>query len=275
MHPRLLSRRARIVSVLAAATALLAGCTAPDPGAVASGASSAGHVVVDYAATTTPENETERRLLQDAGLLEAFAAWMEETVRLPMDITLVAKECQDANAFYTAQDSTITVCYELPASERVSLRADGTADADIDTQLLESAREVLFHEGGHALLAELDLAFTGREEDVADQFSVYALTGTEADTDSLITVAKLYYLRAQAVTTIDELPFSDTHGLDAQRSANFLCYVYGAAPDRYDYLVTDGVLDGDRAAGCPEEYAQLTAGWSALLAPFRTTSATS
>ncbi len=144
-----------------------------------------------------------------------------------------------------------------------------------DRQFGEEAQALAGSSGRTGAEVTLVAGDVSREEDVADQFSVYALTGTEADTDSLITVAKLYYLRAQAVTTIDELPFSDTHGLDAQRSANFLCYVYGAAPDRYDYLVTDGVLDGDRAAGCPEEYAQLTAGWSALLAPFRTTSATS
>lgn len=154
-----------------------------------------------------------------------------------------------------------------PASERISLQEDGSDESSIDQQLLESARAVLYHEGGHALLAELGLTFTGREEDVADQYSVYALTRNEDDAESLITVAKLYYLNGQSVTDVDDLPFSDTHGLDAQRSANFLCYIYGAYPQTYEYLVTDGTLDSDRAAGCEEEFAQLSAGWESLLAP--------
>lgn len=205
------------------------------------------------------------RLWQGAGLLEAFSQWMNDAVVIPRDVAVVAKECQEANAFYDAQTSMISLRYELSASERTALSEDGSDETSVDEQLLESARAVLHHEGGHALLAELGLAFTGREEDVADQYSVYALTQDEADADSLITVAKIYYLNGQSVGDVDELPFSDTHGLDAQRSANFLCYVYGAFPQRYEYLVADGSLDSDRTSGCEEEFAQLSAGWTSLL----------
>ncbi len=250
------------------AVAALTAC-APAGAPPAAQPSGQGKFVAQYDDASTPENETERRLWQDAGLLEAFANWMNATVAIPTDVAVVAKECQEANAFYDAQTSSISLCYELSASERESLRKDGSGEeASIDQQLLESARAVLFHEGGHALLAELGLAFTGREEDVADQFSVYALTGKEEDADSLITVAKIYYLNGQSVTDVDQLQFSDTHGLDAQRSANFLCYIYGAYPKTYEYLVTDGTLDSERAAGCEEEFAQLSAGWGSLLKPY-------
>lgn len=37
----------------------------------------------------------------------------------------------------------------------------------------------LSHEAGHALIAELDLKITGREEDVADQLAAYILTYNE------------------------------------------------------------------------------------------------
>lgn len=255
--------------VLVPVTALLgvlAACTSPvdSSPAVPQGD---GRFVVRYEAPTSSENEKEMRLWQGAGLLEAFSESMNDSVVIPRDVAVVAKECQEANAFYDAQSSTISLCYELSASERTELREDGSAEASVDEQLLESARAVLYHEGGHALLAELGLAFTGREEDVADQYSVYALTRDEADADSLITVAKIYYLNGQSVTDVDELPFSDTHGLDAQRSANFLCYIFGAYPQRYEYLVTDGALDSDRAAGCEEEFGQLSAGWASLLSP--------
>lgn len=250
---------------------VLAAC-APVNEASSGTARGQGSFVVQYDPASTPENQTERTMWQEAGLLEAFADEMNKTVALPQDVAVVAKECQEANAFYDPATSSISLCYELSASERTSLEADAagvdtSGEEPIDQQLLESARAVLYHEGGHALLAELGLAFTGREEDVADQYSVYALTGTEDDADSLITVAKIYYLHAQSVTDVDELPFSDTHGLDAQRSANFLCYVYGAYPQRYEYLIDDGTLDADRAGGCGEEYAQLAAGWESLLRP--------
>lgn len=268
------TRAVRAATSLAAASALicvLSAC-APVGSAAPDVEKGEGSFVVQYDPASTSENQTEQNLWQQAGLLEAFADAMNKTVALPKDVAVVAKDCQEANAFYDPATSSISLCYELSASERSSLEADAVGgdaagEEPVDQQLLESARAVLYHEAGHALLAELGLAFTGREEDVADQYSVYALTDSEEDADSLITVAKIYYLNAQSVTDVDELPFSDTHGLDAQRSANFLCYVYGAYPERYEYLVQDGTLDSERAGGCQEEFAQLSAGWESLLRP--------
>ena len=49
---------------------------------------------------------------------------------------------------------------------------------------------------------------------------------------------------------------------------NLKCWIYGWAPAAHADMITDGRLPEDRAAGCQEEYEQLSEAWSKLLAPY-------
>ena len=63
------------------------------------------------------------------------------------------------------------------------------------------------------------------------------------------------------------LAFWDEHSLNAQRYYNIACWVFGANPDRHDYIVKDGHLPEARAERCPNEFAQMQKSWSKLLGP--------
>ena len=45
--------------------------------------------------------------------------------------------------------------------------------------------------------------------------------------------------------------FAGVHSLDAQRFYDLLCMAYGSDPEGFDYLVGQGNLPADRAAGVP------------------------
>ena len=62
----------------------------------------------DYAAF---RDELEKR-----GILEAAAAQIESKYVLPRPITFRATECEEANAYFSAEDAEITYCYELAQS---------------------------------------------------------------------------------------------------------------------------------------------------------------
>ncbi len=67
---------------------------------------------------------------------------------------------------------------------------------------------------------------------------------------------------------MDDLPFYDSHSLDAQRATNFLCYVYGSDTKGFQNLIDDGVLNKERAVDCEHEYQQIIDAWDFLLGPY-------
>jgi hypothetical protein len=67
--------------------------------------------VVSYG--SSGEYRRERELLKDSGLLEAVAAEISGTFRLPRVLTITAKKCGEPNAFWDSDAAEIQICYEL------------------------------------------------------------------------------------------------------------------------------------------------------------------
>ena len=59
------------------------------------------------------KNRSERDLLEGSGLLEGIASQITETFRLPRNLTLVAKQCGESNAYWDEDAREIQICYEL------------------------------------------------------------------------------------------------------------------------------------------------------------------
>lgn len=227
-----------------------------------------GRFIAVYSEATTAETRKEARLWREHRLLEDFVEAMNDYVRIPRDIRVVAKECGESNAFYDPETSSIEMCYEMAVEERSRFEAAGDSRQDTDAALYQSAVGTLYHELGHALISELELKITGREEDVADQLAAYVLTADDESKDFLITVADTYALSAQEQSSIEDLPIAGTHSLDFQRAVNFLCYVYGSDTKKFGYFVKDGTLPEERAENCEHEYGQLADAWESLLKPY-------
>lgn len=227
-----------------------------------------GRFVATYEPAGDTVNAGEETFLRDRTVLEDFTDAMNEFVRIPRDVKVIAKDCGESNAFYFPDEHAIEICYELSAQERETFTSAGDSGEALDTAVYQSIVATLYHEAGHALIGELELPITGREEDVADQMAAYILTSDDESKDFLLTTADSYALAGERIVTYDDTAFSDTHSLAAQRSVNFLCYVYGSDESTFEYLVDDGALNAERAEGCADEYTQLTTAWETLLAPY-------
>lgn len=227
-----------------------------------------GRFIATYARASTRGNAVEARLWKERKLLEDFVEAMNSYIRIPRDIEVIAKECGESNAYFDPETSSIELCYEMSAEERMRFEAAGDAAEDIENALYQSAVGTLYHELGHALISELELKITGREEDVADQLAAYVLTADDESRQFLVTVADTYVLSAQEQTRIEDLPTAGTHSLDFQRAVNFLCYLYGSDTGTFGYLVKDGTLPEERAENCEHEYGQLADAWESLLKPY-------
>lgn len=160
---------------------------------------SAGRFIPVYKAAKQDDNKAEARQWREWKILEDFSEAMNDYIRIPDDIQVVAEECEEPNAFYQA--NVISLCYELGVSEReMFTQADNDAD-EVNDELYKSLMGTLFHEAGHAFIDVLELKITGKEEDVADQLVAYMLTNDEVGEDYLMTL-----LRLQPVRRAGQLP---------------------------------------------------------------------
>lgn len=108
--------------------------------------------------------------LQTNIYLRRYKAMIEETIDLPRNIPVIFCDCNQENAFYNSGTKSITICYEFVqnAIQRLNLHFQGQREEKIGGV----AVTVLGHELGHALVDQLSLPVTGKEESAVDEFSV-------------------------------------------------------------------------------------------------------
>jgi Putative metallopeptidase len=231
-----------------------------------------GRVEIRYEDAHTPEAQRGRELMQNARLLEDLAQHVEDSLVLPSDMGAVAKQCDTVNDFYDPNVNEVQLCYE--AIQHSEQNFAGSGNPDPAAAAVDEATSAFYHELGHATLAIYDLAFTGREEDVADQLSAFMLLTPGADGKPYpngvriaTNTAQDWKLSAKEAGDASELPFWDGHPMDIQRMYNWECWIYGSGPAANASIVTSGDLPEDRAGNCEGEFENMSRGWQQLLGP--------
>jgi Putative metallopeptidase len=136
---------------------------------------------------------------------------------------------------------------------------------------------VLGHEAGHALIRELDVPVTGREEDAADIFSVLmALMCEEGFGERVLANAALGWFlsdrsdrrerRSRRDDTADA-KYYDEHGIDLQRAYNIVCLMVGSNPEKFAGLADAAKLPRERQTGCRTDYLSAQRSWHQVLQP--------
>ena len=264
----------RVAALIAAV--LITGCGGVEPGSVA------GKMAGTYRDATRAEAIRGRALMMDARLLEDVAQDVNDSLKLPENVALVADQCGRANAVWNSGQREIKICYELadlnlrlfeedPVHERAH---PGHRDTVPAQAAVNATIGVFFHELGHAVISLFDLPITGREEDVADQLAAYAILeptnvlkafpNAAGVTGDYALMFKKWAADRDWVAPAD---FAAVHSLNETRMFNLTCWIYGSDPADHADMVADGSLPESRSAGCPEEYQQLSRAWFKLLAP--------
>ncbi|WP_431237811.1 DUF4344 domain-containing metallopeptidase [Mycolicibacterium aichiense] len=233
-------------------------------------ADAGGKMIVTYDDATSPEAQNGKKLLQDNNVLEDLADDINQSLKLPQDIPLHGSQCDQANAFWSPSQKTITICYEdADLGEKIFTKA---GDKDPTASAIGSEDATFYHETGHMAITLYDLPITGKEEDAADQLAAYILLtpgdNGKVDTESLKAItnfARAFQASAAARTELGAADMADVHSLDQQRVYNLQCWIYGSNPDANADMISDGGLPQERAQGCPDEWKQLSHAWSTLL----------
>ncbi|MEC4019448.1 DUF4344 domain-containing metallopeptidase [Streptomyces sp. H27-D2] len=208
----------------------------------------------------------ERAFLRENRLLERVSDKINKRLKIPGTIRMAGRSCGNTDVAYDPEKSRIDVCYEFVAEVREMFEDAGGKNVRGSTAGVVS--ETLYHETAHALIDKLALPYTGREEDVADQFAAYNLIPQGmAGQRALLAAAENFHL--YAIEEGQKVDFSDEHSPSAARAATYRSYLYGANPKRWKKLVDGKQLTRARSELSGYEYADLRRGWNHLLAPHR------
>ncbi len=204
---------------------------------------------------------------------------LDGILMLPRPLRLLAAECGQVNAYYAPDRGEVVLCYEMvdyltKLGAQLGTDEEGTLDRDYMVRfLLANLRFIMLHETGHALVDQLQLDITGREEDAVDQLATTMMltfidpNESESEMAGNLMLAGSFFL----VNSSDEgyrlSHYADEHSLGEQRYFNLMCMLYGANPGRYLRVVTSGRLPEARALRCPDESKRITRSWSRTLLP--------
>lgn len=225
---------------------------------------------VSYADTEVPLHGQFVTILKDIQLYEKVATVLNQTVRMPQTIDIQLVDCGTVNAFYDPNSSRIIMCNELMTYFAEMFKPDAKDDEELGNAILGATIFAFFHETGHALIHQLDLPATGKEEDAVDQFATMILIAGGEDTIGMALAGAYWFQKQQAASTTTEMPFADEHSFDGQRFYNVMCWIYGSDPNKYDSFIDSGNLTAARAPLCEEEYRRMSRSWERLLEPHLT-----
>jgi Putative metallopeptidase len=258
----------KIARRLALATAL-----ALSPAVVEAQTEQTGTFIITYEEGNDDISKKYAASLKQIAVFEALASGITETLKLPKDLKGTFKNCGEVNAFYDPAKREVTMCYELLEMLVDTAERTSTDDQTYGEFVMGAAFFFFLHEVGHALVDQLDLPITGKEEDAVDEIAtLILLEGDKAAEDgdglgSRMVAAAAFQFREMAASrqSMADLVFWDEHSLDAQRMYGILCLIYGSNPEANAAMVGEEALPQARARQCPVDYEKRARAWERLL----------
>ncbi|CAN7252835.1 DUF4344 domain-containing metallopeptidase [Acidovorax sp. LjRoot74] len=232
-----------------------------------------GRAIPFYGTPSSEESKGILALVQGANLAERMASFTQGRMRLRHNLAIGFQDCGMSNAFYKPTNRAVVICTEF-VKHVADLIADRRAffaqqPPEVAGQWLLSILWIVYlHELGHAIIDLNQVAVTGREEDVADQFAIWASLNYVNDLGLPAFVPGVWYFKELATSQrLKDLPpetlahlLSDEHSLQGQRAVNFACWVYGNNPGAGRSLAQFVALSDARSQRCGAEYQALHKG---------------
>jgi putative metallopeptidase DUF4344 len=220
---------------------------------------------IEYEPPKNPKHQAVYERIRGRRVLETLQQ-MLGPFRLPVELTIKTMGCDGLiNSWFSYDNSvpTVHMCYELLQDIIGAVPPDATPvlgiapyDAVVGPFLFWS-----LHEVGHAAFHIFGVPLFGREEDAADQFSVFLMLQFGKD-QAHRWVKGAVYAAHDFIKEFQQNPevqkrlekFASVHGLPEQRVFNGLCLAYGADPVLFADVVESGFLPKMRADHCEHEY---------------------
>jgi Putative metallopeptidase len=228
-------------------------------------------VELTYVAPEAPELQSVYQRLKERQVLEELQHFLAP-LRLPHLLHVRTAQCNQANAFYSSSDRSLTLCYELVEKIREQAPKTASPDGFITRQaaIIGGVIGVVLHESGHMIFDMFDVPIFGREEDAADETASFLALQFNRDVARTIIKGFVYQWAAEKDPPASGpmTPFADEHGTASQRMYNTLCLAYGGDPQTFQEFVDRGWLPKARAEGCGREFELVKFAFETTIFPF-------
>ncbi|EUJ11286.1 hypothetical protein Meth11DRAFT_2126 [Methylophilaceae bacterium 11] len=181
-------------------------------------------------------------------------------------LQIEAKECGQANAFYSRSQTKIILCYEyMKQSDAViDYLYPYPRETIQNRSLLKTGvfMGVLMHELGHAIVHLKDVPVLGNQEDAADSIATIIMlelakkSPQQGKTMIVGSLAHDWGTRQNGVAKmiLSKDLYADEHPLNEQRVFNRICLAYGSNPALFVDTAKQLKLPESRAKRCAGEY---------------------
>jgi len=200
-----------------------------------------------------------------AGVVKAMEAFA-----LPRDVPIYTGDtgpCSQPNAFYMSSKHVVFLCYPMARASYENFVAMGKSDQEASNLTRDAMTFVLLHEMGHALVGELGLGITGKEEDAVDELAALiliqngkhdmAIAGTYA-----LVLLKQFQGKGRPTTYFGE------HSVSEARLYDIFCLILGSDPKKFsEEILRERPELRQRAPKCPGTYEKIDKAWTGLLKP--------
>ncbi len=224
-----------------------------------------GDIALTFAEPKTATLKRFEAQLSGSAYFQKVISGINDTIALPKDAAVLVSECGRIDAYYDPKAPGVVICYEL-AEHFESLFRSRAKGEDLQRMVTGAVFFAFLHELGHALVDQLQLPITGKEEDAVDQLAAVVLIESGTGIEMALDGGRAFLLNEAA--GYSDNAFWGEHSFEKQRYYAILCMAYGAAPKKRAALLGGkGGLPKERAASCPAEYARIKASWGQLLDP--------
>ena len=193
-----------------------------------------------------------------------------EVFALPRDVPVFTADtgpCSVPNAFYMPNKHVIFLCYPMARAAYENFIAMGKSDQEASNLTRDAMTFVMLHEMGHALIGELGLGVTGKEEDAVDELATLILI-QNGKHDMAIAGTYALVLLHQFQGKGKPTPFFDEHSVSEARLYDVFCMILGSDPKKFsEEILKERPELRSRAPKCPGTYQKIDKAWTGLLKP--------
>ena len=211
--------------------------------------------------------------LHQTQYFEKQIKYLNTHFQLPDNVYIGLGECQQKDAYYNKNTSSIVICYELIFDIYdkflVEYEPEGFTKNQITVMTLDVIDYVFYHQLAHALLHKYNLPITDSDEQIVDSLSNYIrMSIPNTSEQKSISNTSLWFKIMNEAKNIESSHMWNTHSLNLERFSDMACDVSELNSVITSYFIHKGFISNEEVVTCKIEYIQQKNQWASILEPF-------